>query len=88
MKTFIILVVGLAITVFVLIVFTPFFRTSGASFNATANAAVTNTTGTSGAAGWTPLPLLSTMWPLLMWVVPLGVLAMVAISVIRERNKR
>lgn len=88
MKTFIVLLAGVIFTVFILVVFTPFFRESGASFNATANAAVTNTTGTAGAAGWTLLPLLSTMWPLLMWVVPLGVFAAVAFVWIRSRNKR
>lgn len=77
MKTFIILAVGLIFTVFLLIVFTPFFRESGASFNATV-----------GIGNFHGMSEISTMWPLIMWSIPLGVLALVAFFWVRERNKR
>lgn len=71
-----IILVGLLITGFIMVVFTPLFRESGASFNAT-----------PGIGNFYGMTDISTAWPLIMWAVPVCVIAAVIFAEVRERMK-
>ena len=75
--TVLLLAIGIGFTAFIMIVFTPFFRESGSSANTTV-----------GIGNFYGMYEITVAWPLIMWAIPVGILATVALVVVWERRRK